>query len=108
MVLTFMSWKFFRGVVGEQAEKSAKASQTLAQQCKDGLWMSVSAGVFGDTLEAAGRIEEAKRARENGLVTARSLPEGLQLAMQSSDEDSGGDVTMNNNDSNDYPPVAAM
>ena len=108
MVLTFMSWKFFRGVVGEQAEKSAKASQTLAQQCKDSLWMSVSAGVFGDTLEAAGRIEEAKRARENGLITARSLPEGLQLAMQSSEQDGGADVTMSNNDSHDYPPVAAM
>ena len=104
MVLTFMSWKFFRGVVGEQAEKSAKASQTLAQQCKDNLWMSVSAGVFGDTLEAAGRIEEAKRARENGLVTARSLPDGLQLAMQNSEENDG-DVTMAN-DSHDYPAAA--
>ena len=99
MVLTFMSWKFFRGVVGEQAEKSAKASQTLAQQCKDSLWMSVSAGVIGDTLEAAGRIEEAKRARENGLITARGLPDGLQVAMQSSEDD--GDVTMTN-DSHDY------
>ena len=98
MVLTFMSWKFFRGVVGEQAEKSAKASQTLAQQCKDSLWMSVSAGVIGDTLEAAGRIDEAKRARENGLVTARALPEGLQVAMRSSEEDDG-DVTMTNDGS---------
>ena len=89
-----MSWKFFRGVVGEQAEKSAKASQTLAQQCKDSLWMSVSAGVIGDTLEAAGRIEEANRARENGLITARALPEGLQVAMQNSEDD--GDVTMTN------------
>ena len=103
MVLTFMSWKFFRGVVGEQAEKSAKASQTLAQQCKDSLWMSVSAGVFGDTLEAAGRIEEAKRARENGLIAARGLPEGLQVAMQSSEDD--GDVKMTD-DSHDY--LAAM
>lgn len=83
MVLTFMSWKFFRGVVGEQAEKSARASQTLAQQCKDGLWMSVSAGVLGDTLEAAGRMEEAKRARESGVMTASSLPDGLQEAMRS-------------------------
>ena len=78
-----MSWKFFRGVVGEQAEKSARASQTLAQQCKDGLWMSVSAGVLRDTLEAAGRIEEAKRARESGVMTASSLPDGLQEAMRS-------------------------
>ena len=83
MVLTFMSWKFFKGVVGEQAEKSARASQTLAQQCKDGLWMSVSAGVLGDTLEAAGRIDEAKRARESGVMTANNLPEALREAMRS-------------------------
>ena len=65
--------------------------------------MSVSAGVFGDTLEAAGRIEEAKRARENGLIAARGLPEGLQVAMQSSEDD--GDVKMTD-DSHDY--LAAM
>ena len=89
MVLNFMSWKFFRGNVGEQAEKSAKASQTLAQKCMDGLWMSVSAGVLGDTLEAAGRIEEAKRARESGAVTATALPEELQDAMRRSRDHEG-------------------
>lgn len=87
MVLNFMSWKFFRGVVGEQAEKSARASQTLAQKCMDGLWMSVAAGTLGDTLEAAGRIEEAKRERANGGMTARTLPEGLQVAMSKERED---------------------
>ena len=94
-----MSWKFFKGVVGEQAEKSAKASQTLAMQCKDALWMSVSAGVFGDTMEAAGRVEEAMRARENGIATARGLPEGLQVAMQS--EMVEGNMMMSN-DGHEY------
>jgi hypothetical protein len=93
IVLNFMSWKFFRGVVGEQAEKSARASQTLAQKCMDGLWISVSAGVLGDTLEAAGRIEEAKRARESGGLTASSLPEALQHAMKREREHEG-DVSM--------------
>lgn len=93
IVLNFMSWKFFRGVVGEQAEKSALASQTLAQKCMDGLWMSVSAGVLGDTLEATGRIEEAKRAREGGIMTAHSLPEGLREAMRRT-RDLGGDISM--------------
>lgn len=83
IILTFMSWKFFKGVVGEQAEKSARASQAQAQQCKDALWTSVSAGVLGDTLEAAGRIEEAKRARASGIMTAGSLPEGLRELMRS-------------------------
>lgn len=92
MVLNFMSWKFFRGVVGDQAEKSARASQTLAQKCMDGLWTSVSAGVLGDTLEAAGRIEEAKKARQSGEMTALSLPEKLQEVMKKERE--GEDVIM--------------
>lgn len=81
MVLNFMSWKFFRGVVGEQAERSARASQNLAQQCMNGLWMSVSAGLLGDTLEVAGRNEEAERARMSGIKTSGSLPRALQEAM---------------------------
>lgn len=81
MVLNFMSWKFFRGVVGGQAETSARASQNLAQQCMNGLWMSVSAGLLGDTLEVAGRTEEAERARQSGIKTSGSLPQALQEAM---------------------------
>ena len=82
MVLNLMSWKFFRGVVGEQAEKSAQASRSLAEKCMDTLWVSVASGVLGDTLEAAGRIEEAKLARANGERTAALLPEAIQAAMR--------------------------
>ena len=82
MVLNFMSWKFFRGVVGDQAEKSAMASQSLAVKCMDKLWMSVSAGVLGDAYEAAGRMEDADKERENGFQIARSLPGGVQQAMK--------------------------
>ena len=81
MVLNLMSWIFFRGVVGEQAERSALASQNLAQQCLNGLWMSVSAGLLGDTLEVAGRSDEAERARLSGLKTSGSLPQALQELM---------------------------
>ena len=81
MVLNFMSWKFFRGVVGDQAERSARASQSLAQQCMNGLWMSVSAGLLADTLEVAGRHEEAEKARQNGIKSSGSLPRALQEAL---------------------------
>lgn len=91
MVLNFMCWKFFRGVVGDQSEKSAQASKNLAQKCMDSLWMSVAAGVLGDTLEAAGRIEEAKVEREKGEVVAMSLPEKLQKVMRH--DVGGGDET---------------
>lgn len=92
MVLNFMSWKFFRGVVGEQAERSARASQNLAQQCMNGLWMSVSAGLLSDTLEVAGRNEEAERARQSGVKTSSSLPQALQEAMNGNLD--GHDVPM--------------
>ncbi|KAL6719632.1 hypothetical protein ACLMJK_001553 [Lecanora helva] len=81
MLLNLLSWRFFRGVVGEQSEKSAMTSQSQAQKCMDSLWISVSAGVLSDTLEAAGKTEEAKQVRENGEAAAATLPEALQVAM---------------------------
>ena len=92
MVLNFICFKFFRGVVGDQSEKSAQASQRLAQKCMDTLWMSVAAGVLSDTLEAAGRFEEARVERQRGELVARNLPEKLQEAMRGDGND--GDVLM--------------
>lgn len=82
MILNFMSWKFFRGVVGEQAEKSARASQMMAGHCMNGLWISVSAGLLGDTLEAAGRMEDAEKARQGGYKMSGSLPHAVQEVMK--------------------------
>ena len=77
-----MSWKFFRGVVGDQAESSAKASQSLAHQCMNGLWISVSAGLMAHTLEVAGRNEDAGRVRLGGVKTSASFPSALQESMK--------------------------
>ena len=82
MTLNLMCSRFFRGVVGDQAEKSAQASQAQAQKSMDSLWISVSAGVLGNTLEAAGKVEEAKKMREHGERTAAKLPEELQVVMR--------------------------
>ena len=81
VVLNIMSWKFFRGVVGEQAEKSARASQSLARKVGDGLWMCVSAGVVGETLESAGREAEAEEARKEGWQRADELPSSIRQAL---------------------------
>ena len=78
ITLNLMSWKFFRGVVGQQAEKSARASQSLAQKGKDVLWMGVSAGLLGDTLEIQGRVDEAEAVRADGRRFAGALPEAVQ------------------------------
>ncbi|KAL9631973.1 MAG: hypothetical protein Q9164_005598 [Protoblastenia rupestris] len=96
MVLNIMSWKFFRGVVGEQAEKSARASQSLARKVGLGLWMCVSAGTVGETLENAGRSEEAEEARKEGWERAAELPLRIQEAMEYlTSGDTVADVKMN-------------
>lgn len=77
MTLNFMSWKFFKGVVGEQAQKSARASQNLAKKGMDRLWESVASGVLSDTLEIADRPEEAAQVRRAGMEIASRLPETM-------------------------------
>ena len=37
ITLTFMSWKYFRGVVGQQSEKSAMAGRAVAKKANDAL-----------------------------------------------------------------------
>ena len=69
-----MSWKFFRGVVAEQAEKSARASQTLARKGKDPLWISVADGCLADTLEVMGKGAEAEAVRREGWEVTERLP----------------------------------
>ncbi|KAL8781728.1 MAG: hypothetical protein Q9194_000232 [Teloschistes cf. exilis] len=77
ITLNFMSHKFFKGVVGEQAEKSARASEILARKGMDGLWQSVSSGLLADTLDMAGKGQEAESMRQVGREIAKSLPEGV-------------------------------
>lgn len=74
IVLNIMSWKFFSGVVGDQAEKSARASQSLAKKGGDTLWMSTASGLLAKTLEAAGKVDEAEACRRTAGEWARELP----------------------------------
>ncbi len=90
IALSLMFDKFFKGVVGEQSEKSARASETMARKGADALWKSVGAGVVGATLELAGRGEEAERVRDLGRDIARGLPE--QVVQW--EEQEGEDVDM--------------
>ncbi|KAL8855187.1 MAG: hypothetical protein Q9221_000093 [Calogaya cf. arnoldii] len=90
ITLSLMSDKFFKGVVGEQSEKSARASEMMARKGADALWKSVGAGVVGATLELAGRGEEAEKVRDLGREIARGLPEGVVQW----EEEGGEDVDM--------------
>lgn len=74
MTLTFMSWKYFRGVVGEQAEKSVRAGRAMAKRANDRLWASVTDEMLAETLERHGKGDEARNVREEGqrLITGLS------------------------------------
>lgn len=78
MTLTFMSWKYFRGVVGEQAEKSARAGRAMAKRANDRLWASVTDEMLADTLERQGKGDEAQGVREEGQRLIMGLPPGLK------------------------------
>ncbi|KAJ5902509.1 hypothetical protein N7495_003037 [Penicillium taxi] len=80
MTLTFMSWKYFRGVVGEQAEKSARAGRAMAKRANDRLWASVTDDMLADTLERQGKSDEARGVREEGQRLIMGLPAGLRRA----------------------------
>ena len=64
--------------MGEQAEKSAKASANLARKGRDSLWISVADGVLAETLECQGKMEEAEAARREGKDVAARLPLVMQ------------------------------
>lgn len=78
ITLALMSWKFFRGVVGEQAEKSARAGRARAGRAGDRVWVGVTDEVLADTLELQGKGEEARGFREEGRQIAMGLPFALQ------------------------------
>lgn len=72
ITLCVMSSKFFVGVVGEQAEKSARAASVQAKKSGNMLWMSVADSMLAQCLEVQGRIPEARNA----------MMEATQLAQQ--------------------------
>ena len=86
ITLNFMSWKFFKGVVGEQAEKSARASLQLAKKGRDSLWIGVANGKLAETLEKQGKGEEADAVRREGLDVAGRLPVVMQREVDGATE----------------------
>jgi hypothetical protein len=76
VILNFMCYRFFTGVVGDQAEKSARAGLKLARREGNPLWVSVAEGMLSDTLDVQGRREEAAVARNSASASsAKVFPE---------------------------------
>lgn len=80
VTLTFMSWKYFRGVVGEQSEKSARASRAMAKKANDRLWVSVTDELLAETLDRQGKMDEACAVREEADRVLMGLPAALKHA----------------------------
>jgi hypothetical protein len=77
IALNFMTWKFFQGSIGEQAEKSARSSVSMAKKCKDSMWVSVADGQLAKTLEGRGKGEEAKAVEKEARELAARLGGGM-------------------------------
>ncbi|KAK2803864.1 hypothetical protein FQN50_006872 [Emmonsiellopsis sp. PD_5] len=88
IALTFMSWKYFRGVVGEQSEKSSKAARAMARKADDKLWVSVTEDLLAATLDSQGKAGEARAVREQADVALLGLPPVLKK-MRSSGRNGG-------------------
>ena len=77
MTLNFMSWTYFRGVVGEQAEKASRAALKLARDSSNVVWASAAAGMLADTLEVQGKMSEASSARADAVKLAERVVPGV-------------------------------
>jgi hypothetical protein len=80
--LAMMTDKFFKGVVGDQAEKSARASSAMARKSGNALWTSVCDGMLASSLMIQGKRVEAEKSRDDALRMAESLPVGLQRRVE--------------------------
>lgn len=78
MALTFMSWKYFRGVIGEQSEKSAMAARAMARKADNKLWISVTEELLAETLDRQGKSGEALTLRGKAGKELSELPPCLK------------------------------
>ena len=78
LALNFMAEKFFRGVVGEQALKSARTSVLFARKGRNDLWRSVADGILAESLETQGQEPEAAQVRQEAVDIAARFPAAMQ------------------------------
>ena len=73
--LSIMCNRFFRGVVGPQAEKSAKAASVQATRTGNALWVSVTDGMLARCYEVQGKLQDAQATLATAQKHAeRALP----------------------------------
>lgn len=77
ITLNVMCSRFFSGVIGDQAEKSAKAASVQAQKSGNVLWMSVADGMLAQCYDVQGKKVEAQMAMEQARISAEKALPGL-------------------------------
>lgn len=82
VVMNMMTTLFFSNIVGEQAEKSAKAGRSLAKKSKDKLWTAVADRMYADTLVRCGKSADAQQVRMEGEQTMQQLPSALKAVFE--------------------------
>ena len=91
ITLSVMCAKFFAGVLGVQAEKSARAGVNMSHKSGMKLWMAVSQGMLADTLERHRHVEESARARRVAGVLMDGLPPAVRERVGGSGTTIGGE-----------------
>jgi hypothetical protein len=77
ITLNVMCSRFFSNVVGDQAEKSAKAASVQASKSGNVLWMSVADGMLAQCYEVQGKKIEAQITREQAYSSAAKAFPGV-------------------------------
>lgn len=77
ITLSVMCSRFFSGVVGDQAEKSAKAASVQAMKSGNVLWMSVADGMLAQCYEVQGKKVEAQATLEQAHISAEKAFPGV-------------------------------
>lgn len=79
IALNFMTEKFFRGLVGDQAMKSARTAVNMARKGRSELWTSVAEGLLTEALEVQGMSGEAEQHRIEAKRIASGFPGIMQV-----------------------------
>ena len=78
LAMNIMVSRFFTGIVGEQAESSAKSCYTLAKRSHSPLITAAAAGMLSRTLDLCGKKEQAEKARAQATRLVGSLPDAVK------------------------------
>jgi hypothetical protein len=77
--LNFMTEKFFAGLLGEQAQKSAVTALGISRRGSSELWTSVAEGLLAECLETQGLSTDAEHIRGEAIHIAARLPAAMQV-----------------------------